>query len=355
MSTGSFLDPKSSHPFVHLLMATCDGGSYITEQLESLARQDYPQWRLTVSDDGSVDETLSLVKAFAQKVPQSVRIISGPRLGATRNFVHLIQEVNWINKYPSKDQNTDQDQDQDQYQAPAFAASDTDLFAFVDQDDVWLPNKLSRAVHWHENERLKDPRGLTSPLLYASTTQEVDAALTPRRVMSERLAKVELRLGFGGALTQNVISGNTMVMNGPLLKIYQKIDPSHSVWHDWTAYLVATGCGGLVYIDPEVSVLYRQHAQNVIGSQRGLKAQWGRLMQIPVKRYKTWVDINLAATRDIESSLTQASRELRDKFVDIRLASGAMTRMRKGLKSGLWRQSPLEQVAFIVGLGLGWV
>jgi hypothetical protein len=110
-----------------------------------------------------------------------------------------------------------------------------------------------------------------------------------------------------------------------------------------------------VHIDPEVSVLYRQHDQNVIGSQRGLKAQWGRLMQIPVRRYKTWVDINLAATRDIESCLTQVSKELRDQFVDIRSASGAMTRMRKALTSGLWRQSPLEQLAFIVGLGLGWV
>ena len=46
-------------------MATCDGGAYITEQLESLARQDYPHWTLTVSDDGSVDETLSLVQALS--------------------------------------------------------------------------------------------------------------------------------------------------------------------------------------------------------------------------------------------------------------------------------------------------
>ena len=340
MSTFPSIDPiDSNHPVpcVHLLMATCDGGAYITEQLESLAHQDYPHWTLTVSDDGSVDDTLGRVQAFAQKVSQAVRIISGPSLGSTRNFVHLVKAVNW--------------QDPD----PAFGASDTDRFAFVDQDDVWLPDKLSRAVAWHENERLKDPRGLTAPLLYASTTQEVDASLTPRRLKSERLAKVELRLGFGGALTQNVISGNTMVMNAALIKIYQKIDPIHSVWHDWTAYVVATGCGGLVHIDPAVSVLYRQHAQNVIGSQRGLKAQWGRLMQIPAKRYKTWVDINLASTRDIESFLTPTSRALRDQFIAIRSASGSINRMRQGRTSGLWRQSPLEQVAFIVGLGLGWV
>ena len=322
---------------VHLLMATCEGRAYIAEQLDSLAEQTHDAWTLTVSDDGSKDDTLEQVAAFAKRVAQPVRVMAGPKQGATQNFVNLVHRVNW--------------QDPD----TAFLPKNTDLFAFVDQDDVWLPHKLERAVRWHQGERRLDPRGLTAPLLFASATQEVDAFLRPQRVKSERLAQAELKLGFGGALTQNVIRGNTMVMNATLMRIYQAIAPHHCVWHDWTAYLVATGCGGLVHVDPEVSVLYRQHADNVIGSQRGLAAQWSRLRHIPALRYRAWMDTNLAATEDMAPHLTPASRALRDRFQQIRALKSPIERMRQGFKCGLWRQSPGEQAAFLLGLGFGWV
>jgi len=327
-------------PTVHLLMATYEGGDYLGEQLDSLAQQSYARWTLTVSDDGSQDDTLQIVDSFALKVTQAVRVIQGPRLGSTPNFVHLVNHVLWGDPEPSFSE---------------FAALDTDLFGFVDQDDVWVPLKLSRAVAWHLHERDKDPRGLTAPLLYASAKQEVDAFLKPCRVPSERLARVGPRLGFGGALTQNVVSGNTMVMNAELIKIYQHIQANHAVWHDWTAYLVATGCGGLVHVDPEVSVLYRQHPRNVIGSQSGWGAQLRRLQQIPKGRYRGWLDANLAATEDINSYLTPASLSLRDHFKAIRSCGNPFRRIMLCRQSGLWRQSPLEQVAFMIGLGLGWV
>ena len=334
----TFTSDGSEPPCViHLLMATCEGRSFIAEQLDSLAEQSHRAWTLTVSDDGSKDDTLERVAAFAKRVSQPVRVMSGPEQGATQNFVHLVHGVNW--------------QDPD----TAFLPKNTDLFAFVDQDDVWLPHKLARAVRWHQEERRLDPRGLTAPLLYASATQEVDAFLRPQRVKSERLAQPELKLGFGGALTQNVIRGNTMVMNAPLISIYQAIAPHHCVWHDWTAYLVATACGGLVHVDPEVSVLYRQHADNVIGSQRGLLAQWTRLRHIPSLRYRAWMDTNLAATEDMAPYLTPASRALRDRFQQIRALKSPIERIRQGFKCGLWRQSPGEQAAFLLGLGLGWV
>ena len=120
---------SASPPPVAILLATRQGAEFLDAQLQSLATQSYGNWRLVLSDDGSTDGTLQIARRFAADHPdREVTILSGPRRGATQNFLHLVDSVR-----------------------PGEA------LAYCDQDDVWLPERLAIGIAAiGEAERLPD-------------------------------------------------------------------------------------------------------------------------------------------------------------------------------------------------------
>ena len=97
---------------VGIVLATYNGGRFLSEQLESFLVQERMPDELLVSDDASTDETLSIVDAFARRAPLPVKVVVNPeRLGFIRNF------------------------------AAALALADADIIFMSDQDDVWLPQR----------------------------------------------------------------------------------------------------------------------------------------------------------------------------------------------------------------------
>ncbi len=317
---------------VHILMATHQGERFIEAQLDSIQAQTHANWILHLSDDASSDATLEKLDRFVKRwnLKDRVHQYSGPNLGSTPNFLHLIGLMKpWV-----KDNGCQ------------------DLFAFCDQDDVWLPDKLERAVcalqNFNETQKLEP----SMPFLYVSTSIACDSSLRPLSVSKVSKGKID----FAGALIQNRFSGNTMVMNSSLVKILQKVDPMHSVWHDWTTFMVATGCGGHVYVDVKPSVLYRQHDSNVIGEPRkDLKTQSLRLLEIRRGRYKAWLEKNTLAAQDIWEELTPSAKKAFERLQEIRIEPNARRRWRLALRSGLKRQGVLSQMAFWALCALGWV
>lgn len=304
-------------PFIHILLATYQGERYLSAQLDSISAQSHQAWSLTVSDDGSVDGTVSIVEAFASRHPaHRITLLKGPGRRSTANFFHLIQH-------------------------PAETSPD-DLYAFCDQDDVWLPEKLARAVAVLRAHAL--PRGL--PQLYCARTQLVDEHLNPMG-LSDAPGRP---LAFSNALMQNVASGNTMVFNRSLLQLLKQVSPANSVWHDWTAYQVATACGGAALYDPEPVLLYRQHAANVIGASRSGWDQVKRIKLILRGQYREWGDKTELALMDLESQMTLSSRRDLERFRSMRRAGGPLRRCWAGLRSGLYRQTPAGQLGFLIAL-----
>jgi glycosyltransferase involved in cell wall biosynthesis len=100
---------------ISIAMATYNGSRFIRQQLDSFSRQSLLPSELIVCDDGSDDSTLSILSDFSRSAPFRVEIVrNSERLGHTANFLqaaHMCQG---------------------------------DLIAFSDQDDEWLPQKLSR-------------------------------------------------------------------------------------------------------------------------------------------------------------------------------------------------------------------
>jgi glycosyltransferase involved in cell wall biosynthesis len=302
-------------PTVHILLATYNGAQFLTEQLESIARQTHSAWTLTISDDGSTDNTLALVAEFAARITQPLTVLQGPRQkSSTRNFCHLIQN------------------------APTAEASD--LYAFCDQDDVWLDNKLERAVEWHAQQQSHAVR------LYCSRTQFVDAHLKPIGLSPG----IQRPPSFGNALVQNIASGNTMVMSHDVLLAQKKVKPEHSVWHDWTTYLVATALGGIVCFDDQPSLNYRQHGGNVIGANNGFTAQIKRLKPLFNGRFKQWTDANLAAVGDLNTLPTHDSLHLYRQFEKLRQMPEPWHRLNAWRKLSIRRQTPSSTLSLAIGL-----
>ena len=99
---------------VSIAMATYNGARFIGAQLASFAAQTLMPDELVITDDGSSDDTLAIVEAFAATVPFAVEVHRNPeRLGYARNF------------------------------EKALSLCSGDIIFLSDQDDVWNANKLA--------------------------------------------------------------------------------------------------------------------------------------------------------------------------------------------------------------------
>jgi glycosyltransferase involved in cell wall biosynthesis len=291
-------------------MCTYRGARYIERQLETIAAQTYPHWRLFVSDDGSDDETLEILQRFRANGNQHrVFIFNGPRCGFARNFFSLI----------------------------ARSEVRADFYAFTDQDDEWHPSKLERAIE--QLRRLPSD----APVLYGSRSELVDEQ-GKSIGLSHRCRRPS---GFANALVQNIVSGNTMVLNHNALELIRAAGTDVDVSaHDWWAYLLITGSGGLMVYDPYPTVRYRQHLNNLYGSNVSYSAMARRIRKLLAGDYRDWNARNLAALRARRALLHTDNQQLMDLFDASR--SGSVTqRLWRLLRAGLYRQTLLGQLGLL--------
>jgi glycosyltransferase involved in cell wall biosynthesis len=210
---------------IDVLLATYNGERFLPQQVDSILAQADVNLSLTVRDDGSTDGTRELLRQYAARDAR-VRVVYERNIGWPASFFALL----------------------------ALADPAAEYFAFADQDDEWVPDKLARAV------ALLRARSDARPLLYCSALQYVDRDLRPLGVSS-----VPRNVGFPSALVENAAAGSTIVMNGRLRRLLVEHPPSRLRAHDWWCYLVAAALGEVVY-DPAVTVRYRQHGSNFLGA-----------------------------------------------------------------------------------------
>ncbi|SNT63987.1 Glycosyltransferase involved in cell wall bisynthesis [Tardiphaga sp. OK246] len=296
---------------VVILLATRNGARYLPEQLESYRVQSHQNWELLVSDDGSTDETVQIIEKFAQSVPQKVALCEGPRKGFWQNFMSTVHcdEI------------------------------DGDLFAFSDQDDVWFAEKLERAVMWIAAQQTDQP------LLYFSRTEIIDQQGNPTGLSP----LFERRPSFRNALVQNIGGGNTMVFNlrarDALRQVPQDVQ---IVSHDWWTYQVIAGIGGTIHYDPLPSLGYRQHGENIVGSNSGARARFFRIAALAKGQLASWNDINISALNNIRGLLTPSNAQALDWFASSRKAI-LPVRLYRLWRSGVYRQSFPQNLGLLVG------
>ena len=225
---------------VTILLSSYNGEAYLEEQLESIAAQKDVQTNILVRDDGSSDRTCDILDQWQQKA--NLSWYSGENIGPARSFMDLLRQ-----------------------------AGDSCYYAFSDQDDYWLSDKLKVAVDKLESYEKR-------PALYFWQTELVDKDLN--RVNS---VIIHPRLSFGEALVYQFVGGCTMVMNRALRDIILKYDPQYLSMHDVWIYDVAQAIGAHVVFDHIPHILYRQHGGNVTGQSTSVMTEWkhrtGRLVK----------------------------------------------------------------------------
>ena len=141
-------------------------------------------------------------------------------------------------------------------------ADDEDYYAFSDQDDYWLPEKLNVAIN--KLAPFKD-----EPALYFSQTQLVDKNLN--KIDS---VIIDPLLTLGEALVYQFIGGCTMVMNRRLRDIINRYTPLYLSMHDVWIYEVAQAIKAHIVFDRVPYIYYRQHGDNVMGQTTSHAAHW---------------------------------------------------------------------------------
>jgi glycosyltransferase involved in cell wall biosynthesis len=287
---------------VCILMSTYNGEKFLAEQLQSIEDQTHKNWRLVISDDGSSDNTLAIAKQYQQKWGSDrLEIRQGPQQGFCQNFLSMACDSDIR----------------------------ADLYAFSDQDDVWLTDKLARAVAY-----FKASNESQLPRAYGSRTQIVNEALKPLGFSPE----FTLPRSFRNALVQSIAGGNTQVFNQATKAVLEQAGCQKVVSHDWWLYQIVKGAGGIFYYDPKPTLLYRQHANALVGGNSSFKARIERIFYVLNGRFKNWNDINYTALCNIRHLLSKDSQDILDIFGIFRGAH-FKDRIRLLEVCGLYRQT----------------
>ncbi|MDD3362868.1 MAG: glycosyltransferase family 2 protein [Hespellia sp.] len=221
---------------VAIMMATYNGANFIREQLDSIVEQTYANWKLFVRDDGSTDETMSILEEYQQKSGGKIVILKELPGGgsANANFAVIWK---WVKEN-----------------------EDFSYYMFCDQDDYWLEDKVKNSL-----DIMKMNEDVNKPFLIHTDLKVVDDNLN---VICDSFAKYRnLNMNIqdlNHLLIQNNITGCTMLWNRTLNDMLY-LDNKSVAMHDWWMSTVTSMFGTIIYI-PTATILYRQHLENVVGA-----------------------------------------------------------------------------------------
>jgi len=310
------------NPLVEVLLATHNGERFLREQIESILAQDYGAMRIVARDDTSTDGTAAILAEYAERHGDRFTLLADRQAsGAAQwNFLRLMQ------------------------------ASSAPYVAFADQDDVWLPGKISSSMR--RMQSLQERFGAEVPLLVFSDLRVVDDALGTLHASywaHEGIEPADIS-ALPRMMLQNVVTGCTALLNRPLVELALRM-PREAPMHDYWAALIASAMG---HAEPlrEVTVLYRQHGGNVVGATAGGKAPAeiaARVMQSSGRREQWRIQQRTIAAflRVYCDEMPAARRAVLQAFLDCGAARNGVTRTRILLANGFLRRGWMRNLATI--------
>ena len=195
---------------VAVIMSTYNGAKYVKDQLDSILNQTYKNIDIVIRDDGSKDNTVKIIEIY-QKKYANIKLVTG----------------------------------------------EADYYAYADQDDVWLPNKIELAVE--ELNKLDDSK----PNLAFGNSDYYDENM---KLINE--GEKHRKFNFIRALFACVTQGMTMTINKTTRDYIVKNPPKNCFFHDWWTYLICIGMGNVAYSDTTV-VKYRRMKTNATVEGQG--------------------------------------------------------------------------------------
>ena len=211
---------------VAVVMSTYNGERFIGEQLNSILKQTYRNFKIVIRDDGSTDRTVAIIKKYQEKY-KNIELHTGKNLGFVKSFFELL------------------------------SLTEADYYSYADQDDVWMENKIELAVN-SLNEM--DP---TKPALVFGNSDYYDENMNfigP--------GEKNKKYSFTQALFSCVAQGMTMTINKKTRDTIIHEMPKSCFFHDWWTYLVCIGLGNVAY-NNVTTVKYRRRKENATSEGQG--------------------------------------------------------------------------------------
>lgn len=240
-------------PTVCVLLSTFNGEKYLNQLLDSVLQQIGVDVHMLVRDDMSSDGTGRIISDYQKRYSNVEILRSDCNFGPANSFMELL-----------------------------YAAGDYDYYAFADQDDVWMPDKLSAAV------KALECYPEDTYLLYCSNQTIYSDGAGQRLRYSKEPNHTVTQI-----ICANYISGTTLVFNRRLKEYLcepvHRPDSEilrirmHDVWVVFVAQLI-----GKVLYDPESHILYRVHEENNVGLRNDLARNnfFSRIQHVKLKSGK---------------------------------------------------------------------
>ncbi|WP_421945293.1 glycosyltransferase [Pedobacter sp.] len=214
----------TKQPLVSIALCTYNGEKYITKQLDSILKQDYPNLEIIISDDISSDGTATILKNYAAKYQNIKFWVNESNLGFNQNFKKAMDNCSG------------------------------DFIAIADQDDIWLENKISLLM-----ENIGDNLLIYHDSAYIDNQDKPTGKST---LSHHRFVKGECAKNL---LYYNCVSGHTCLIKKELLSLTPNF-PTNFYYDWWLAYTAA--CTGKITFITNKFVLHRKHEESSTGKDK---------------------------------------------------------------------------------------
>lgn len=262
---------------VTVLLSTYNGGNYLAEQLDSLVAQQGVEVDILVRDDGSTDNTRELLDKWQEK--GALSWYTSENLGPGKSFMHLLK-----------------------------SAAPGGYYAFCDQDDVWLPEKLKLTM---EKMLAVEKTNPGKPVIVHTDMYVVDERLNIVHDSFWRSSglRPDILRTFPYLCVCNSVNGCTIVMNSTARElILEKYVEQELIIHDVISALTVSYYGGVIDYVEAPTVLYRQHSSNVVGAVayskgRAIRNRLANIVKVLGRNVKVYKAVNRIGRINIFSYL----------------------------------------------------
>lgn len=230
-------------PKVFILLAAYNGERYIKDQLKSIINQTVRPYKIFINIDKSSDKTLEILKRYQKNFPEINIINTDKNFGsAGSNFLYMFRKVDFTN---------------------------ADFIALSDQDDIWKKDKIEVSLRFLQNG-------------FDCYSSNVEAFWENGRkkilYKNQKQTKYDYLFESAGPGCSFVLSKHISLS---LQKFLKSNDDSYfDKYHDWFIYAFARSTGYKWHIDSYPSLFYRQHSNNVLGANVGIKAFLSRTRSV---------------------------------------------------------------------------
>lgn len=197
-------------------IATYNGEKHIREQIQTIVDQTYAVDEIIISDDGSTDGTIDIVKELQQS-DSRIKIFKGPQMGFASNFGHAMQQATM------------------------------DVILLCDQDDVWEKDKVEKI------EKVFSSNQECTTVMHAMSTFRVDSDLTQ-----------EITIGYRKGFLLNYIKscywGCCMAVKREFIQRFLPFR-NYCVEHDQLVGLFSEKYGKTIFLEDKL-IRHRLHANN---------------------------------------------------------------------------------------------